>query len=83
VIAVTKQNEISVNGRRVSSDKELKTVLERELAKSTDKTVIFEGDKDVFLGEAVKVLEIAQEQIKFQLLQKKLSFHLNLGLNSL
>ena len=47
-------------GRRVS-EQGLQKALEKELAKSTDKTVIFEGDKNVLLGEAVKVLDMAKK----------------------
>ena len=60
VVTVTERNEISVNGRRVS-EQELQKALEAELAKSTDKTVIFEGDKNVLLGQTVKVLDIAKK----------------------
>lgn len=60
VVTVTQQKEISLNGRRVS-EQELQRELETELAKSTDKTVIFEGDKNILLGETVKILEMAKE----------------------
>lgn len=60
VVTVTQQKEISLNGRRVS-EQELERELETELAKSTDKTVIFEGDKNILLGETVKILEMAKE----------------------
>jgi biopolymer transport protein ExbD len=60
VVTVTQQKEISLNGRRVS-EQELQRELETELARSTDKTVIFEGDKNILLGETVKILEMAKE----------------------
>lgn len=60
VVTVTDQNEISVNGRRIS-EQELQKALQEELAKSTDKTVIFEGDRNVLLGDTVRILEIARE----------------------
>jgi biopolymer transport protein ExbD len=59
VVTVTDRNEISVNGKKIS-EQELQSALEKELAKSTDKTVIFEGDKNVLLGEAVRVLDMAK-----------------------
>lgn len=60
VVTVTERNEISVNGRRIS-EQELQKALQEELAKSTDKTVIFEGDRNVLLGDTVRILEIARE----------------------
>ena len=60
VVTVTEQDEISVNGKKVS-EQDLQKVLKEELAKRTDKTVIFEGDKSVLLGDAVKVLGMAKE----------------------
>ena len=60
VVTVTDQMEISLNGRRILEG-DLKKSLQEELSKSKDQTVIFEGDKNILLGETVKILEIAKE----------------------
>lgn len=59
VITVTPQKEIFVNATPVSmADLEL-TVRQLVTAKP-DVPVVLEGDKDVILGEAVRILSIAQ-----------------------
>ncbi len=44
-----------------TSDAELFTVLETALSDTRDKLVILKGDKNVLLGKAVNILDIAQQ----------------------
>jgi biopolymer transport protein ExbD len=59
VITVTPQREIFINNMPTTLA-DLETVLRPLVAAQKDIPVILEGDKDVILGEAVKVLSIAQ-----------------------
>ena len=56
-VTLTPKHEIFVNQKKVSEDSLEKTI-EAALNQSPDKTVILRGDKDVLLGETVKVMSI-------------------------
>ena len=56
-VTLTPKHEIFVNQKKVSEDSLEKTLVEA-LNASPDKTVILRGDKDVLLGETVKVMSI-------------------------
>lgn len=59
VITVTPQKEIFVNARPVSMA-DLEVAIRQQVTAKPDVPVVLEGDKDVILGEAVKILSIAQ-----------------------
>ncbi len=59
VITVTPQKEIFVNARPVTMA-DLEVALKQQVTAKPDVPVVLEGDKDVILGEAVKILSIAQ-----------------------
>ncbi len=59
VITVTPQKEIFVNARPVKM-LELEVALRQLIMAKPDVPVVLEGDQDVILGEAVKILSIAQ-----------------------
>jgi len=59
VITVTRQKEIFVNNTPTTL-LELELLLRPMVEAQKDIPVILEGDKDVILGEAVKILSIAQ-----------------------
>ncbi len=59
VITVTPQKEIFVNARPVKMA-ELEVALRQLIIAKPDVPVVLEGDQDVILGEAVKILSIAQ-----------------------
>jgi len=56
-VTLTPKHEIFVNQKKVSEDS-LEKILQEALATSPDKTVILRGDKDVLLGDTVKVMSI-------------------------
>jgi biopolymer transport protein TolR len=56
-VTLTPKHEIFVNQKRVSEENFEKS-LQEALTASTDKTVILRGDKDVLLGDTVKVMSI-------------------------
>ena len=56
-VTLTPKREIFVNQKKVSEDK-LESTLKDALNGSADKTVILRGDRDVLLGETVKVMSI-------------------------
>ena len=56
-VTLTPKHEIFVNQKRVSEENFEKT-LQDSLGTSADKTVILRGDKDVLLGDMVKVMSI-------------------------
>jgi biopolymer transport protein ExbD len=58
-VNVTPDGEITINDVVVTEDT-LFTVLETELENAREKVVILRGDKQVFLGQAVNILDIAQ-----------------------
>ena len=59
VITVTPQKEIFVNARPVKMV-ELEVALRQLIMAKPDVPVVLEGDQEVVLGEAVKILSIAQ-----------------------
>ncbi len=59
-VTVTADDEISVDGRAVSAE-ELGPVLEAALADAREKMVILRGDREVVLGRAVNILDVAQQ----------------------
>lgn len=59
-VTVTAEDEISVDGQTVAMD-QLGIVLEDALAEARDKVVILRGDKEVVLGRAVGILDLAQQ----------------------
>jgi len=56
-VTLTPKHEIFVNQRKVT-EVSLEKALQEALSASPDKTVILRGDKDVLLGETVKVMSI-------------------------
>ncbi len=56
-VTLTPKREIFVNQKLVSEDV-LEKTLQDALSKSADKTVILRGDKEVLLGDTVKVMSI-------------------------
>ena len=62
LVTMTPSREIYVNERPVAGDDaSLTSVLRDALAKSPDKVVILAGDRQVILGEVVRVLGLAKE----------------------
>ena len=58
-VTLTPKKEIFVNQKKVT-EANLETVLKDALDGSQDKTVILRGDRDVLLGETVKVMSIVK-----------------------
>jgi len=58
-VTLTPKHEIFVNQKKVSEET-LEKILQDTLNTSPDKTVILRGDKDVSLGETVKVMSIVK-----------------------
>ncbi len=56
-VTLTPKHEIYVNQKKVGEER-LEATLKDALNTSPDKTVILRGDKDVLLGETVKVMSI-------------------------
>jgi biopolymer transport protein ExbD len=56
-VTLTPKHEIYVNQKKVSEES-LEATLKAALSTSPDKTVILRGDKEVLLGETVKVLSM-------------------------
>jgi biopolymer transport protein ExbD len=56
-VTLTPKHEIYVNQKKVSEES-LEPALKEALSTSADKTVILRGDKEVLLGETVKVMSI-------------------------
>jgi biopolymer transport protein ExbD len=62
MVTMTPSREIFVNDRPVPSDEgTLASVLKDALAHTDEKVVILAGDRDVVLGEVVRVLGLAKE----------------------
>ena len=59
-VTLSTDEEIAVDGKVVSLE-QLKPALEAALAAAKEKVVILRGDRDVVLGKAVNVLDVAQE----------------------
>jgi biopolymer transport protein ExbD len=60
VVTFTTKHEIYINQRKVSEEG-FKEELRKALEGSNDKSVVIEGDKDVLLGDTVRILETAKE----------------------
>lgn len=56
-VTLTPKREIFVNQKQISEDR-LEAALKEALAGSADKIVILRGDKDVLLGDTVKIMSI-------------------------
>lgn len=56
-VTLTPKHEIYVNQKKVTEDS-LETTLKEALNGTADKTVILRGDRDVLLGDTVKVMSI-------------------------
>jgi biopolymer transport protein ExbD len=56
-VTLTPKKEIFVNQKKVN-DESLEAVLQEALKSSADKTVILRGDRDVLLGETVRIMSI-------------------------
>jgi biopolymer transport protein ExbD len=56
-VTLTPKQEIYVNQKKVTEDT-LEKTLQDALSASPDKTVILRGDKDVLLGDTVKIMSI-------------------------
>ena len=62
LVTMTPSHEVFVNERPVpSDDASLASVLRDTLARTPDKVVILAGDRQVVLGEVVRVLGLAKE----------------------
>jgi biopolymer transport protein TolR len=62
MVTMTPSREIYVNDRPVpGDDASLAAVLKDSLARSSEKVVILAGDREVVLGEVVRVLGLAKE----------------------
>ena len=62
MVTITPSREIFVNERPVASDDAaITSVLRDTLARSNDKVVILAGDRQVVLGEVMRVLGLAKE----------------------
>ena len=62
MVTITPSKEVFVNERPVpADDASLASVLRDTLAKSPEKVVILAGDRQVVLGEVVRVLGLAKE----------------------
>lgn len=59
VITITKENKIYVGREEIASDDLFRHLKER-LADKTDRFIIINGDEDVLLGSAVKIMDIAK-----------------------
>jgi len=59
-VTLTSGDEISINGKEVRAD-QLAPALKTALAGSREKLVILRGDRDVVLGRAVHILDVAQQ----------------------
>ena len=62
LVTLTPSHEVFVNERPVpSDDASLTSVLRDTLARTPDKVVVLAGDRQVVLGEVVRVLGLAKE----------------------
>jgi len=59
-VTVTEAGEVEVDGTVVSVDR-LQEVLESRLGETREKLVILRGDRKVLLGQAVNILDVAQQ----------------------
>ncbi|MEW6095470.1 MAG: biopolymer transporter ExbD [bacterium] len=59
IVTITKENKIYVGKEEVAPD-DLLAHLQEELKDKKEKFIIINGDKDVLLGNAVKIMDIAK-----------------------
>jgi biopolymer transport protein ExbD len=59
-VTLSAEDEMAVDGKIVKPE-QLRPALEAALANAKDKIVILRGDREVVLGSAVNVLDVAQE----------------------
>jgi biopolymer transport protein ExbD len=59
-VTLSTDEQIAVDGKVVRQE-DLKAALQAALANAKDKIVILRGDREVVLGKAVNVLDVAQE----------------------
>ncbi|HEV7732365.1 MAG TPA: biopolymer transporter ExbD [Candidatus Binatia bacterium] len=61
-VTMTPSHEIFINDRPVTGDDaQIATVLKDALSKSKEKVVILAGDREVVLGEVMRVLSLSKE----------------------
>jgi biopolymer transport protein ExbD len=58
-ISYTSDHQIFVNGKHVS-ESDLRSAVHTALAGTSDKTVVFDGDPSVILGDMVRLVDIAK-----------------------
>jgi biopolymer transport protein ExbD len=58
-ISYTSDHQIFVNGKHVSEG-ELRTAVHDALTRTPEKTVVFDGDPSVILGDMVRIVDIAK-----------------------
>lgn len=58
-VTYTASHQIFLNGKQVSEE-QLGPALKNVMAAATDKTVVFDGDARVILGDMVRILDIAK-----------------------
>mgnify|MGYP001566321222 CR=1 FL=1 len=61
IVTVNSTNEIYVNSVRVVGSAQLEDTLRLALSKSTEKTVILEGDREAMLGSIVEVMDVGKK----------------------
>ena len=59
-VTVTAEDEVAVDGTVVKAE-QIQPALKAALAGAKDKVVVLRGDRDVVLGRAVSILDMAQE----------------------
>ncbi|MFH1561880.1 MAG: biopolymer transporter ExbD [Nitrospirota bacterium] len=59
IVTITK-DKIYVGKQEVAGEKELFNHLKAEIEKKEEKFVIIDGDRDILLGKAVKIMDIAK-----------------------
>ena len=60
-VEVTPDGQITVNDTAVNGEADLRRALSAALETSREKVVILRGDKAVLLGQAVNILDVAQQ----------------------
>ena len=61
IVTVNAHAEIYVNSVRVVGSAQLEDTLRLALSKSTEKTVILEGDREAMLGSIVEVMDVGKK----------------------
>jgi biopolymer transport protein ExbD len=61
IVTVNANAEIYVNSVRVMGSAQLEDALKIALAKSTEKTVVLEGDREAMLGSIVEVMDVGKK----------------------